>query len=434
MHSLITIRRTSLPLLTVLLAACSADAPLSPSNGSGGTTIVDFELPAPGTDFSVTTPTSGGPNAVPGPFVIRGRNLRHEDGVGLVVDLSLVNAGQEAHPAPVSFTFVTLLPEGVTVRNADNGETGAGASFTMELAEADGEWNAGEETLPRSIQLGVDRGVSVGFVARIDVGTAPQLGTIGGLVWNDRDRDGQVDAGEGGVPGVRIVLAREGQDPRESVTDAAGSYRFDGLEAGLWVVTKPVRDGTIPTTPTEIHVLLVEDESGVSDFLVANFGCARPPDEPRVRVGDRVVVTGHYAPNPDRVIANRIEVGDDDLRDSKSELRGPITAISPDRYALAVMGTQIDFGVGPVEIDPPNQCGTSFEDLTPRERVRARVSVPTAPESPLLGEQLRCWTGESDKVYGRVEEILRDDAGFFRGLVVLRTVIVVTETTEWSRD
>jgi hypothetical protein len=352
-----------------------------------------------------------------------------------VVDLTLVNASDQAHPAPVSFTFVTLLPQGVTVLNADNGETGPGASFTMELADADGEWNAGEETLPRTVQLGVDGGVSVGFVARIDVGIAPQLGAIGGLVWNDQDRDGQVDAGEGGVAGVRIVLSREGQEPRESVTDAAGSYRFDGLEAGLWIVTKPGRDGTIPTTPNEIHVLLVEDESGVSDFLIANFGCARPPAEPRVRVGDRVVVTGHYASNPDRVIADRIEVGgDDDLRDSGSELRGPITAISPDRYALAVMGTRIGFGPGPVEIDPPNECGTRFEDLAPRERVRAKVSVPAAPESPLLGEQLRCWTGETDKVYGRVEEILRDDSGFFRGLVVLRTEIVVTEATEWSRD
>ncbi|MGH2571430.1 MAG: SdrD B-like domain-containing protein, partial [bacterium] len=430
-----TIRRACLPLLTMSLAACSADAPLSPSDGSGGTTIVDIELPAGGTGFSVTTPTSGGPNGVPGPFTIRGSNVRYEDGVGLVVDLSIVNAGDQAHPAPVTFTFVSLLPSGVTVGNADNGETGPGASFTMELADADGQWDAGEETLPRSVQLVVARGVSVGFVARIDVGIAPQLGAIGGLVWNDKDRDGTVDAGEGGMPAVRVVLSREGQAPLESVTDAAGSYRFDGLEAGLWVVTKPARDGTIPTTPTEIHVLLVEDEGGVSDFLVANFGCAAPPTEPRVRIGDRVVVTGHYLPNPDRVVADRIEVGgDDDLRDSRSELRGPVTAISPDLVELSVMGASIDFGIGPVEIDPPNQCGTSFEDLSPGERVRAEVSVPSAPESPLLGRELRCWNGNPEKVTGRVEAILRDDAGTLRGIVVLRIEIVVTEETEWERD
>jgi hypothetical protein len=417
------------------LAACSADAPNSPSDGAGGTTIVDIELPAGGTGFSVTTPTGGGPNAVPGPFTIRGSNVRYEDGVGLVVDLSIVNAGAETHPAPVTFTFVSLLPSGVTVRNADNGETGPGASFTMELADTDEEWNAGEETLPRSIQLDVARGASVGFVARIDVGIAPQLGAIGGLVWNDKDRDGTVDAGEAGMAGVRIVLSREGQDPRESVTDAAGSYRFDGLDAGLWIVTKPASDGTIPTTPTEIHVLLVEDESGVSDFLVANFGCARPPDEPRVRVGDRVVVTGQYLTDPDRVVADRIEVGgDDDLRDSGSELRGPVTAISPDLYELSVMGASIDFGTGPVEIESPNQCGAVFADIVPGERVRAEVSVPSDPASPLRGRELRCWTGSPEKISGRVEAILRDDAGTFRGIVVLRIQIEVTDATEWRRD
>ena len=53
MHSLSAIRRTFLPLLTVSFAACS-EIPLSPSDGSGGTTIVDIELPAGGAGFSVT--------------------------------------------------------------------------------------------------------------------------------------------------------------------------------------------------------------------------------------------------------------------------------------------------------------------------------------------------------------------------------------------
>jgi hypothetical protein len=428
---------STLILVAAIVAGCSQEQLLQTTADSGRTTMVTVDMPAAGGEFSVTTPTSGGPEPAPGPFVIHGRNLRYEEGVGLVVDISLRNAGDHTHLTPVSLTFVDLLPPEVTILNADNGESGPGAAFTMELDPADGEWNPGEETLASPVQFGVERGVSVGFVARIDIGMEPGLGSIGGVVWNDLDRNGELDPGEAGLPGVAIGLTGDGHEPRRAVTDPRGTYRFDGLDSGLWVVTKGPRDDTEPTTPTEVHVLLVEEDGDVGDFLMANFGCiAARDDSTALRVGDWVEVTGEFMREPDRIEAQEVEVegGDVDAAVDSAELRGPVTGIADDQNALAIMGTRVSFGDGPVEIDPPNQCGEKLEDLEEGSRVRVRVGSPPDGEKPLPGTSLRCWNGSPEKISGAVEKILQDDGGRLRGFVVLRTTVLVSERTEWKLD
>jgi len=142
-----------------------------------------------------------------GPFLVRGYNIAYDTELGaLVVDVTVVNAGEETYPEPVTLSFVDLLPEGVTVLNADNGETGPGAAFLCEFENDDAMWTPGEESLPRTVQFGVTAGTSIGFVARIDVGLVPGGGAVGGVVWHDVDEDGAMDADEAGLPGVGLRL------------------------------------------------------------------------------------------------------------------------------------------------------------------------------------------------------------------------------------
>lgn len=76
----------------------------------------------------------------------------------------------------------------------------------------------------------------------IDFGyTAPV--TIGDLVWNDEDGDGQKDAGESGLSGVTVTLYRGGNDTiaGTTTTNASGLYSFTNLMPGsYYVVFDPV--------------------------------------------------------------------------------------------------------------------------------------------------------------------------------------------------
>ncbi len=72
-------------------------------------------------------------------------------------------------------------------------------------------------------------------------------GAIGDLVWTDTDRDGLQDDDEQGQRGVGVHLA--GTDDRgdevslDTVTDADGTYSFDGLRPGAYVATFRAPDG-----------------------------------------------------------------------------------------------------------------------------------------------------------------------------------------------
>jgi len=290
--------RRSIALLVVLFVpvflnlACGGDTTgLSPDNGS---TTVQGEI---GTaDFELVVGAANGPgHPLDGPFILRGTNLHYEDSLqALVVDLTIRNSTRQAHPEPIVLTFVHLIPATATVLNPDNGINGDGAEIVFQFANDDGVWTPGEASLPRTVQFGVEKGVSIGFAARLNVGQAGgRNGLIGGVVWLDADRDSVRDDGEPGVPGVPMMLSSAGGDPRGGtrgtpiaprvvLTAPDGHYVFRNLPAGSYVVTKmPSMRAGAPTTPTQVYVLLAEENGDVGDFLHADFGCAPPPPGPR---------------------------------------------------------------------------------------------------------------------------------------------------------
>ncbi|MCX7818841.1 MAG: DUF2341 domain-containing protein [Kiritimatiellae bacterium] len=63
-----------------------------------------------------------------------------------------------------------------------------------------------------------------------------QPASLGDFVWFDVNQNGVQDAGEPGVPGVRVVLLQGGVPIASTVTDVNGLYRFDLLQAGTYEV------------------------------------------------------------------------------------------------------------------------------------------------------------------------------------------------------
>ncbi len=415
----------SLALLAgLLLAGCGGgdDGATQPeATLDVGASVAQGDIAADAASFEFATEVDLDlPNPPPGPFLIRGQIVGYDADLGaLVVDLTLVNASQHAFPEPVNLTFVRLLPPEVTVLNADNGESGVGASFLFTFANDDAMWTPGEESFPRTVQFAVATGVAIGFAARIDVGMDPLGGAIGGLVWHDLDEDGVVDPDEPGLGGVGIrVQAGEGQHWL-TTTAPDGLYRVDGLPAGYYTVARLPRPGLRPTTPPQLQVLLVEHDGGVSDFLAANFGCRVVAADSTIQVGDCLHVKGEYAAGPPRLVASLYCVcGHDEDEDEDAacwgRLTGPVTEVNPARGAVAIMGTWLQ--VADDDFD--------LEQVEVRDRLRAGVEVVADEDGGHLEAcRLHTFNGHFDRVRGEVEEVFQDAEGHIVGVRILGTRI-----------
>lgn len=264
-----------------LLAACSED-PQRPDPPVG---VVSGEVDPAAGDFVIVLETAGSAaDPLPGPFHLRGENVRWLPGLGAIaVDLSITNAGPETYPEPVGLTFTDLLPDSVLVLDPDNGIQGPGAAILFGFANDDGQWTPGETSFPRTVTFLAYAEQAVAFGARVDIGTGPLSGSIGGLVWFDADRDGEVDPHEPGIPGVTVVLEPPdvpmfagGGDPLPALTTTTGPdgrYLFANLRAGFYTVrVMPRWAHMLPEVPEPLHVLLVEAGGRVSSFLEADFG------------------------------------------------------------------------------------------------------------------------------------------------------------------
>ena len=436
----------SVALVAALSCSNDSTAPNTPAATSTG--LIEGEIGD--ADFAITIRAAGDAE---GPFTLRGFNLHYVDSLtALVVDLTVTNDGETAHPEPIRLTFVKLLPAGVTVLNSDNGIDGEGAAIPFAFDNDDSLWTAGETSLPRTVEFGVAKGTSVGFAARLDVGGPVNGGgTISGRVWNDTNEDGVIDADEAGIAGAIVALSDAGDDSvatsAEATTDEEGFYAFDGLGAGVYRVSKMAADSVVSTTPSEITVLLTEVDGVVSDFTEANFGCLTSGDgggPTPIPVGAYVEVTGEFLTDPNRIEAEAVNLrscsvqsqalnghhdGDDDDDDDDNNggggggggggadcfagiLRGPVTAVDTANNRFAVMGTLV------------NTTKALFpEGLKTGDRVDVRVFVIG---ENLFGYSIKSWHHDAEQVRGRVDEVVVDN-----GVLKIRVLnILVTITPE----
>jgi len=424
--------------LLLAAAGCSDDS-TAPSNTQSSNS--NFEGTIGDADFTITVQSAGDEA---GPFTLTGSNLEYIDSLqALSVDLAFTNDGTGTHPEPVTLTFVDLIPSEVTVLNPDNGINGDGAAIEFSFTNEDSLWTPGESSEPRNVRFGVGPGQSIGFVGRLDIDEPSNGGgTISGTVWNDANEDGVMDGDEGGIEGVTVTLrnATDGSSEadQEATTDADGNYAFDGLMAGVYVVSKTDPNMTA-TTPAEITVLLTETDGVVSNFEDANFGCLGDGNgggNNGLTVGRFVEVNGTFMEDPDRLVAQGVEVedcgphiladgnwdDDDDEGDcSRGKLRGPVTDIDEENDAIAIMGTWVNVA---------NARG--IEEFEIGDRLDVRVRNAENSEG-LVAYDVKPWHNTNhDQVHGRIDEVETEN-GEIR-LTVLGVSIVVGEDVDVEDD
>ena len=91
------------------------------------------------------------------------------------------------------------------------------------------------------------------------------LGAVGGVVFSDMNQNGVLDEGEEGLEGLTVTIADASNMTYNAVTDEAGSYLFDDLQPGFYIVTAPVVEGWTQTTPANVQVAVVAAEMAMID-------------------------------------------------------------------------------------------------------------------------------------------------------------------------
>jgi len=449
--------------LGALLAGCSGtDNPTSPDGGDKLTTaLVRGEFNDGTFDYEFESESPGGADdPAAGSFRVRIRNMAYDTGAGVLqFDMWLINASPESYREPVRLTFMQLMPDSVSVLNADNGETGGGALFNFAFADSDSIWSPDEVTTVRQVQFRLEPNTSVSFVSKVEIGddSADTGGTIGGMVWHDLNGDGMMDPGERGAPGVGIMLnagarADSTMMMMRAFTDSAGRYAFAALDAGHYtVMIRRDRDRVVTTAP-ELHVLLVDFNGEVADFLTADFGVMYDEMSDSLVVGCCVNAKGDFMTEPDRLESEIFNYGvcdstgyrDDDHDDGGhmggdddddhpgdygecwGRLSGPITDLDLENSAVQVMGTWVSFPDWERPWTPTINGEDRDLELGMRVRIKARIEA-TDKGDQVVACSIHFWNGNGDRVRGVVQEILRNDDDVIIGVKVLNTLVTMPQ-------
>ena len=120
--------------------------------------------------------------------------------------------------------------------------------------------------------VNVEVTLSAGEGAVVDFGNCP-YGRIEGLKYLDEDGDGAQDAGESGLEGIEITLIGLDVDVIAiTTTGEDGSFVFNELEPGRYVVSETVPPGYYFTRPIRVEVVVGPGESVSVVFANALYG------------------------------------------------------------------------------------------------------------------------------------------------------------------
>lgn len=269
-----------LPLLIVssILTSCSDD----PTGATQDTGQGDVD-PKGERDFFLGSTTVDG--VTDGRIDVWAYNLTvRSDSSGNMVafDVALINRSRTTIHPPVFFFITKIIPSGVNVLNSEIvyiREGPPGFDFSDDLGQ-DGKLEPGEQSALVTMQFGMNELTSFSIGFDITVGSSPNDADLSGIVYLDRDQNGERDYTEPGIPGVEVAL--DAKFPGDVVgpivgvtqTDHEGRYGFAGLHPGIYEV-QALGPGT-PTTPNRMLVTLLGDSSGVKPIDGVDFGFFTP--------------------------------------------------------------------------------------------------------------------------------------------------------------
>jgi hypothetical protein len=179
---------------------------------------------------------------------------------------------------------------------------------------------------------------------------------VSGTVFDDVNRDGTLDAGEGGFGQVGVVLSGPGDDVRRTTTDARGRFTFSGVGPGAYTVsldpaTLPDRFAfttpqtaslTVPSDrPVEIAIGgVVKPKQVVMTFQPPTADFAWSPKEPKV--GELVLLDGSDSFDFDGTIASYAWDLNGDGKPDATKVNAQITFSSPGPHDVTLTVTDND--------------------------------------------------------------------------------------------
>ncbi|MCC2670805.1 MAG: conserved repeat domain protein, partial [Armatimonadetes bacterium] len=146
-----------------------------------------------------------------------------------------------------------------------------GGALALTTADTGGDDALDSDADPltgRTVTLALSEGQTLGTV---DCGVLT-LGSIGGTVWLDANRDGVRQGGETGIAGVTVTLAKGGGPTVTTTSAADGVFLFTSARAGSYTLS--IAAGTIPTAviPTAALVRTADpDGLGTPDLAALNL-------------------------------------------------------------------------------------------------------------------------------------------------------------------
>jgi hypothetical protein len=268
--------------LTLSLALASCDSPTAPGptadNGLGGAGAID-----PGVTGAFLLGEVSDTSIGPGTLEVWAMNVAFDDTAGIVTfDVQILNLTARTIAPPIRFVITSITPHDVSVVDFD-GVSPDGFPFYDFSAKLgnDNVLTPRERTgrVTMKFHTVTARSFAIGF--RIDIGPAVDLGTIGGVVFNDTNENGLRDREcrcENGIPGITVALERMLENGDRVLlltrTDENGEYRFAGNKEGVHKVFVHAPENLWRiTSANPLLVTLVKDADGkVQDFLAAHFG------------------------------------------------------------------------------------------------------------------------------------------------------------------
>jgi len=241
--------------------------------------------PTAGADGDDTTGTPDDEDGVTLPTFIAGRSADVTVSVAnttgqLATLYGFIDFNGDGDFADAGEQVTTTVPTGTTGDDTLTFDVPAGADTTQNLGA--------RFRLSTDIGLGPDGPAPDGEVEDYLISVTPTY-SLGNRVWEDVNNDGVISAGEPGIAGATVrLLDGSGNDidsdpttagiqPTTTTTDADGYYRFDGLDAGDYIVEVETPTGYISSTPDAGDPDTDADDSDDNGTVVAGANMRSEP-------------------------------------------------------------------------------------------------------------------------------------------------------------